>query len=85
MVEQHFGPVWSTLLLLLMLLLVVAYGSLRWWPALREQLGLVIYWVQTLGFWLIIFLALLPLAMTMALLWKTKEVILDSVFSRKPW
>jgi len=25
-------------------------------------------------------LILLPLAMTMALLWKTKEVILDSVF-----
>jgi hypothetical protein len=27
--------------------------------------------------------ALLPLAMTMALLWKTKEVILDSVFGAK--
>lgn len=27
---------------------------------------------------------LLPLAMTMALVWKTKEVILDSVFSGKP-
>jgi hypothetical protein len=30
--------------------------------------------------WILIFFALLPLAMTMALLWKTKEVILDSVF-----
>jgi hypothetical protein len=30
--------------------------------------------------WLIIFLVLLPLAMTMALLWKIKEVILDSIF-----
>jgi len=29
-------------------------------------------------------LVLLPLAMTMALLWKTKEVILDSVFGAKP-
>jgi hypothetical protein len=28
-------------------------------------------------------LLLLPLAMTMALLWKTKEVILDSVFGAK--
>ena len=37
----------------------------------------------TLGFWIIIFLVLLPLAMTMALLWKTKEVILESVFNRK--
>jgi len=32
------------------------------------------------GFWALILFALLPLAMTMALLWKTKEVILDSVF-----
>lgn len=30
--------------------------------------------------WLLILLGLLPLAMTMALLWKTKQVILDSVF-----
>jgi hypothetical protein len=30
--------------------------------------------------WLMVFLVLLPLAMTMALLWKIKEVILDSVF-----
>ena len=33
--------------------------------------------------WILIFFALLPLAMTMALTWKTKEVILDSVFSAK--
>ena len=33
--------------------------------------------------WLLVPLVLLPLAMTMALLWKTKEVILDSVFSGK--
>jgi predicted membrane channel-forming protein YqfA (hemolysin III family) len=32
------------------------------------------------GLWLMIFLTLLPLAMTMALLWKIKQVILDSVF-----
>ncbi len=35
------------------------------------------------GFWALILFALLPLAMTMALLWKTKEVILDSVFGAK--
>jgi hypothetical protein len=33
--------------------------------------------------WLLIPLLLLPLAMTMALLWKTKEVILESVFAAK--
>ncbi len=33
--------------------------------------------------WFLIVLVLLPLAMTMALLWKTKEVILDNVFGAK--
>src|ERR1051325_7044509 len=33
--------------------------------------------------WLLTPLVLLPLAMTMALLWKTKEVILDNVFGPK--
>jgi hypothetical protein len=33
--------------------------------------------------WFLIPLLLLPLAMTMALLWKTKEVILDNVFGSK--
>ena len=32
----------------------------------------------------LILLVLLPLAMTMALIWKTKEVILESVFGATP-
>jgi hypothetical protein len=32
------------------------------------------------GQWITLFLVLLPMAMTMALIWKTKEVILSSVF-----
>jgi len=32
------------------------------------------------GMWLVLFLILLPVAMTMALIWKIKEVILGSVF-----
>jgi len=73
----------NRILLVAMLLLVVTYGGLRWWPDMLNRLGVLVYWIQTLGFWIIIFLVLLPLAMTMALLWKTKEVILENVFSRK--
>ena len=40
-------------------------------------------WLNRLGLWLLTFFALLPLAMTMALIWKTKETILDSVFGAK--
>jgi hypothetical protein len=36
------------------------------------------------SFWFLVLLVLLPLAMTMAMLWKTKEVILDDVFGSKP-
>ena len=43
-------------------------------------LGALLMAVDRVRFWLLIPLVLLPLAMTMALLWKTKEVILDSVF-----
>jgi hypothetical protein len=57
---------------------------------LYRQVGNLPLYLQNLiagvedgGSWLPLVLGLLPLAMTMALLWKTKEVILDNVFSGK--
>jgi hypothetical protein len=47
------------------------------------QLGILVVWLNRLGLWLLVFFALLPLAMTMALIWKIKETILDSVFGTK--
>jgi hypothetical protein len=58
---------------------VVFLHSQRW----QQALGIFSYWFERLSFWALIFLALLPLALTMALLWKTKEVILDSVFGAR--
>jgi len=58
---------------------VIFLHSARW----QLALGNFSEWLSRLGFWALTFLALLPLAMTMALLWKTKEVILDSVFGAK--
>ncbi len=52
-------------------------------PRLPVALGALFGWLQDFGFWGLTLFALLPLAMTMALIWKTKEVILDSVFSAK--
>jgi len=47
-------------------------------------LGIIATIIERGGFGLMVALVLLPpLAMTMALLWKTKEVILDSIFSAK--
>ena len=62
-------------------------ASLTWFcfTPRRCQLALGNFsvWLNLLGFWLLTFFALLPLAMTMALIWKTKEVILDSVFGAR--
>ncbi len=43
-------------------------------------LGILLETVDRASFWFLVLLVLLPMAMTMALLWKTKEVILASVF-----
>jgi hypothetical protein len=44
------------------------------------QANMLLYFLDRVGQWLVLFLILLPVAMTMALLWKIKEVILNSVF-----
>jgi len=70
-------------LLITLVLLVLAYLGLNWLPNPSPRISLVLVWMENGGFWLLVFFALLPLAMTMALLWKTKEVILDSVFGSR--
>lgn len=47
---------------------------------LPQQLNTFFYFVDRAGHWLVLFVVLFPLAMTMALIWKIKEVILASVF-----
>ena len=64
-------------------LLSLAYGGLLCESQLPLEFGILFVWLNRLGLWLLTFFALLPLAMTMALIWKTKETILDSVFGAK--
>ncbi len=68
-------------LLVITLLLAMLYVGLGHIQPLPLWLGLVAALLERGSLWLLIVLVLLPLAMTMALLWKTKEVILDNVFS----
>jgi hypothetical protein len=67
-------------LLLALLLLTAMYLGFAELPNLPVQLQAVARLLENGSQWALIFLVLLPLAMTMALIWKTKEVILDSVF-----
>jgi hypothetical protein len=79
---RHFTSVNRLLLaaLLLVAVLQVVVARIPRWPA---NFGPILALWDRLGSLLMILLGLLPLAMTMALLWKTKEVILDSVFGVK--
>jgi hypothetical protein len=60
--------------------LALLYAGVEQFHALPLWLGAVMSVMERSGLWFLIVLVLLPLAMTMALLWKTKEVILDNVF-----
>lgn len=66
-----------------LLFLGIAYAVLPQISQLPPELDTIFTWLNRIGLWTLTLLALLPLAMTMALIWKTKEVILDSVFSTK--
>ena len=70
-------------LLVALLLCATAYVVVMNDPRLAAKLGDLFVWINQASFWALILFALLPLAMTMALIWKTKEVILDSVFGAR--
>ena len=70
-------------LLVLLLLFSVAFIWLAQTPHPWLAVGELVYWASRFSNLLLIFFILLPLAMTMALLWKTKEVILDAVFGAR--
>ncbi len=71
-------------LLLVTFLLGVFYFLLGQFHKLPLWLGTIAMLLDRASFLLLVLLVLLPLAMTMALLWKTKEVILENVFAAQP-
>jgi hypothetical protein len=66
-----------------LLFLCIAYVVLPHTSQLPLELGMISTWLNRISLWTLTLFALLPLAMTMALIWKTKEIILDSVFGTK--
>jgi len=67
-------------LLLALLLVAVAFECFARLPNLPVSFRIAVFYMDRFGMVGMIVLVLLPLAMTMALIWKTKEVILESVF-----
>ena len=70
-------------LLVALLLFAIAFIGLTEIPQPTLPIGWLLALIQNAGHLLLIFFVLLPLAMTMALIWKTKEVILDAVFGAR--
>jgi hypothetical protein len=79
--ETRYFTVINRCLVFGILLLGVAFDLLLRFPELLRSVGAILQALGPAGPLLFVFLVLLPLAMTMALIWKIKEVILDSVFS----
>jgi len=73
----------NRILLVALLLVAVLRLLVARIPHVPQKFGPVLELWDRGALLLLILLGLLPLAMTMALLWKTKEVILDSVFGVK--
>jgi len=70
-------------LLVVLLFFVIAITVLVDLPHPASSIDGVLLWINRASNLLLIFFILLPLAMTMALIWKTKEVILDAVFGER--
>jgi len=70
-------------LLVALLFLSIALINLVQFGRPASHQGSALIWLSQFSDLLLIFFMLLPLAMTMALIWKTKEVILDAVFGSR--
>jgi hypothetical protein len=76
---RHFTTI-NRLLVLGIIVFGVALATLLQHPQAIPPLAQFAQIAGPSALWVILFLVLLPLAITMALIWKIKEVILASVF-----
>ncbi|MGZ4971223.1 MAG: hypothetical protein ACXWDN_00555 [Limisphaerales bacterium] len=71
----------NTLLLVALLGVVAIYFGLEQMYSLPAWVDKALDFVAEQGPWIILFVILIPMALTMALIWKTKELIFASVFN----
>ncbi len=79
-VETRLFTSFNQTLLLIIPLLVAIYAVLLNLNRLPGPIIELLDAIAPFWLWLLLFLVLMPLAMTMALIWKIKEVIFNSVF-----
>ncbi|MDB6018305.1 MAG: hypothetical protein JWR19_2794 [Pedosphaera sp.] len=79
---KHFTLLNRYLVFFILVLGIVLITVLRFPSLVPSSAWVVTTLLSNYSIFLLLFLVLLPLAMTMALLWKIKEVILESVFGQ---
>ncbi|HOW68884.1 MAG TPA: hypothetical protein P5186_08425 [Candidatus Paceibacterota bacterium] len=79
--ETRFFAALDRYLILATLGFVFLYWAFRIYEPLPELVVWVLRWIEQVRLGFVVLLVLLPLSITMALLWKVKEVILSGVFS----
>jgi hypothetical protein len=70
----------NTWMLSIALGIVAIYMAFNYLDRSPRLIGRHFFALQTIGEWLVLFLTLMPVAVTLALLWKLKEAILTSFF-----
>ncbi|HEX5219438.1 MAG TPA: hypothetical protein VFZ59_07705 [Verrucomicrobiae bacterium] len=81
--ETRQFTVLNRTLLVMLLALTSLYIFLVRMPDLPVPLVVLLAHLQRVSHWSLLLLVLLPLSLTMALIWKTKEVVLESVFGTR--
>lgn len=79
-IETRFFTSLNSWLLVSLVMLVTVYLTLQRIHQLPAAMIDLLNAVEIIRQWALIFLVLLPLAMTMTLIWKIKEIVLSSVF-----
>jgi hypothetical protein len=77
--ETKLFTTFNRRVLFLIPVLLVIYFAIGFLPNAPRIFREILFRIGPQGMWLIIFLILMPLAMTMALIWKIKEVVFASI------
>ena len=78
--EIRFFTVANLYLLALFPVILASYTVLLRWSASPSWIKFFLQRYEMFNPWLLLFLFLLPLAMTMSLIWKTRQVVLHGIF-----
>ncbi len=81
--ETNFFTALNLYLLLGLILLATAYVALQRVNSLPDVVIAALRVIEVSRSWLVVLLVLVPIAMTMTLIWKIKEAILASVFGQE--